>query len=992
MKQFRCALGRYSLTLLASACLFFTVNACSGGSSGTPTPKTPTLTSIGVSANKASVAAGLSDQFKATATYSDSSTADITKSVTWTSASPTIATVDASGLATTKAQGTALITATSNGVSGSATLTVGPAAVASIAVNGATVAAGLTAQFKAAATYTDSITADISNSASWTSGDSAIATIDTSGLATTKAQGTAVITATSGGVSGSATLTVGPPELVSITVNSATVQLGSPTQLKATGTFTDQSTQDVSSAVSWTSTNGYVASVNASGILTPTQSGISTVTASQGSFKAAAAVTVLASPRYLFVAADAGRTITRMAVDADSGQPRFEGYGPSSVSGNIGLPCMTVDPSGTHVYVSAQVTGSGGSGYAGTIAIDSIDPSTGALNPVLGSPFNVAPALGCLRFEPSGKFAYATSGIENAGDQLSTFAVNADGTLTLNSTISFPFFPTGVAIDPLGQYLYVDVVDVAGGTNGTSQLYGYAIDATTGVLTALDGSPWAMDTGVYGKLSFHPSGNSLYASDLNSTEVVEYSVDRSSGAPKKVGTADSTCINPQALQFLPDGSHAYALCGQSGTGSVTNVPIVEFGVDGAGQLTAQTTAFAGPAAQQMQVDEAARFLYVLGSGSDASSSSGGSTVAMNTVLAYHILPDGSLKLEKQVAGHVLAETMLLVSGATPVTWTTTEAWVTTAGDNQIVPYTIASDGTPTADPSHSTSPGPFSLTMLPWGSDHLYALHTSPPNLFAQSETGLGSAFGSASVPGGIVIDPRGNWAYATDPSAGTVAEFHRVSPGDWGPVYSSPGVDLTFTAGAGAGPITMDPSGRYIIVANQVAKSISLIEPLGAAPTPDTPLGYTPLTVTVDATGNLIFVAGDDGKLHMLSSNGLGTLTEVATGTLAGVNTASIAVDPTSSFVYAAGPAGLNAFSIDPSGLTLTPISLQTQISLANATGVFLDPSGKLLYVAVSNGTTTNALYLFTVNADGTLKASASNPVATPQALSSMVFGAQVQ
>jgi DNA-binding beta-propeller fold protein YncE len=188
-----------------------------------------------------------------------------------------------------------------------------------------------------------------------------------------------------------------------------------------------------------------------------------------------------------------------------------------------------------------------------------------------------------------------------------------------------------------------------------------------------------------------------------------------------------------------------------------------------------------------------------------------------------------------------------------------------------------------------------------------------------------------------------------------------------------------------------MDPSGRYIVVANQKENSISLIEPLGAAPTPATPLAYEPLTIKVDGTGNLIFVAGDDGKLHLLSSNGMGNLSEVATGTLGGTNTLSVALDPLSRFVYAAGPAGLNAFTIDATAGNLTPISLDLPVALANATGVFLDPSGNFLYVPISSGSM-NALYLFMVKTDGTLTLNNAQPMQSPNHVTSMVFSATVQ
>lgn len=868
----------------------------------------------------------------------------------------------------------------------------------SITVSGnpTSVAAGLTAQFKAVGTYSDSSTSDISGAVTWTSGSPSVATINASGLATSKAQGTAMITATSGAVTGSTTLTVNPAQLLSIAVTSATVQLGSAMQIKATGTFTDQSTQDLSSGVTWSSTNGFVASVSASGVVTPMGAGSSAVTASQGNVQGTGSVTVLASPRYLYVSADAGRTMTRMAVDSNTGQPRFAGYTPNALSGNIGFPCLTVDPSGTHAYLSTQVLASGGSGYAGTVAIYGIDPSTGNISAISGSPFSVSFPLGCIRFAPSGKSAYAASGIEDAGDQLGTFSVNADGTLTLDNLVSFPYYPTGVAVDPVGDYLYVNVVDVLGGTTGSSQLYGYSIDETTGALTQLDGSPFAIDAGVYGLLSFHPSGNSVYASNLNDVNILQFTINRSTGVPTKAGSVDSTCINPSALQFLPDGSHAYALCGESSAYSVTDAPIVEFKVDASGQLTQHSSAFAGPVAQQMQVDEAAKFLYVLGSGSDAAPSGPGSTtVAINTVLAYQIQPDGSLKLASQSAGHVLADSMLLVSGPTPVTWSTTEAYVTTAGDNRVTPYTVGADGTLTAGHDVPTIFGPFSASMLPWGSDLLFATQTGDPNLHGYAVSGAtisnGSSFGSASSTGGIVIDPTGMWSYATDPAAGVVDVFYSGFPGDWGASLAPGGGGLTYPAGAGAGPITMDPSGRYVVVANQTENSISLLEPLGAAPIPATALAYEPMTITVDGTGNLVFVAGNDGKLHMLSSNGLGTLTEVATGALASANTVSVALDPFSRFAYAAGPAGLNAFTIDATAGTLTSLSLDLPVSLADATGVWLDPSGNFLYVAVSSGTV-NALYLFTVNPDGTLTASNANPVSSPNHVTSMVFRATVQ
>src|ERR1700743_1649490 len=69
------------------------LTACSGS------PNAPTLRSIQVSPPTASVTAGGTQQFTAMGTYSDNHTATLTNA-TWSSSATSIATIDASGLAT----------------------------------------------------------------------------------------------------------------------------------------------------------------------------------------------------------------------------------------------------------------------------------------------------------------------------------------------------------------------------------------------------------------------------------------------------------------------------------------------------------------------------------------------------------------------------------------------------------------------------------------------------------------------------------------------------------------------------------------------------------------------------------------------------------------------------------------------------------------------------------------------------------------------------
>jgi len=85
-----------------------------------------TLQSITVSPASASVAAGNTQPFTATGTYSDNSTQDVTTTATWTSSDPTVAVIDAAGNATALDNGQVVIQAVVGSVSGSASLTVTP--------------------------------------------------------------------------------------------------------------------------------------------------------------------------------------------------------------------------------------------------------------------------------------------------------------------------------------------------------------------------------------------------------------------------------------------------------------------------------------------------------------------------------------------------------------------------------------------------------------------------------------------------------------------------------------------------------------------------------------------------------------------------------------------------------------------------------------------------------------------------------------------------
>jgi len=158
-----------------------------------------------------------------------------------------------------------------------------------------TLAGGATLQYTATGNYSGGSTLNLTGAATWTSTNTAAATISTSGLASGLATGSTNIQATYNSVTGSTGLTVqAGPSLVSIAVTPASFSIppGGTEQLMATGTYSDNTTQNLTSAVTWSSTNAGAASVNASGLVTAVANGNAAINAILGTVGGSAQATV----------------------------------------------------------------------------------------------------------------------------------------------------------------------------------------------------------------------------------------------------------------------------------------------------------------------------------------------------------------------------------------------------------------------------------------------------------------------------------------------------------------------------------------------------------------------------------------------------------------------------------------------------------------------------------------------------------------------------
>lgn len=274
----------------------------------TVTSATPTA--LAIEPLDSSVALNRTQQFSATATFTDNSTQDVTSSTTWDSDDQQIVSFSnlsgEEGLAQPQAEGSVTVTATYAGFTQTTQLTVNPnTTVSSIIVsasNSASFANGTTEQLIAVANYADGSTDDVTTLATWTSANDAIATVSndaaSKGLVTGQGVGQTDITATLEGVSGDLPITVTAAVLQSISVTpvNPSVPAQQSQQFTATGRYSDNTEQNITANVQWSSSNENVAIVSNQsgnkGLASGNVQGSATITATQGEFSGSSVLTV----------------------------------------------------------------------------------------------------------------------------------------------------------------------------------------------------------------------------------------------------------------------------------------------------------------------------------------------------------------------------------------------------------------------------------------------------------------------------------------------------------------------------------------------------------------------------------------------------------------------------------------------------------------------------------------------------------------------------
>jgi Bacterial Ig-like domain (group 2) len=270
-----------------------------GGSNSTASNQSsgaPKLSQIKISPANKSIAKGTSLQFIATGIFSDGTQQDFSASASWKASPAIIATISAHGNLTGVGEGAAQVSATYQGLSGSASITVGPPALMGIAVSlgQSSLPLGGSENVIATGSFSDGSTQDLTRSVSWQANPSTVATIGNQGILTGVGKGVAQVSATYQGLSGSASLTVGSAVLVGIGVSlqQSTLPLGASESATATGNFSDGTTQNLTSLAAWQTNASTVATISPQGNLTGIGKGSAQISATYQGLSGSASLTV----------------------------------------------------------------------------------------------------------------------------------------------------------------------------------------------------------------------------------------------------------------------------------------------------------------------------------------------------------------------------------------------------------------------------------------------------------------------------------------------------------------------------------------------------------------------------------------------------------------------------------------------------------------------------------------------------------------------------
>ncbi len=317
---------------------------------------------------------------------------------------------------------------------------------------------------------------------------------------------------------------------IAVTPGSSRLVVGAVQQFAATGSYSDGSVLDITSSVTWTSSNATVAGLATGGSATANGAGSAVVTASSGSVSGSAALDV--TSEYLLVTQLAGNGVYK--IDPFSGRIVSR----LGFSANPGRPAADTGRRVAYLPLNDQIL---------ALRPDTMETSVVTV-PGLGKNGTFA------ALDPLGKTLaivnHGADGLRSPDDRLDIVTLDPDvwpPSATLNFSIVVGQQPIRTLIDHAGRYALVSVrddakilaIDIAGGSI-----------ASQFVLPA-GSEPEGMD--------LHPTKNIAYVT-LHGTNQIEI-IDLDANPPQLTGSVAIKSAKglpqPSGGSFTPDGSRFY---------------------------------------------------------------------------------------------------------------------------------------------------------------------------------------------------------------------------------------------------------------------------------------------------------------------------------------------------------------------------------------------------------------------------------------------------
>ncbi len=591
-----------------------------------------------------------------------------------------------------------LLTACSSGSPFLRSVVVSPSSASiDAAINGS----NNTQQFTAMGFYSDGTQKDVTSSTSWASSNSAVASIDATGLATAANppdSTTVTITGSIGGTASTATLSVVHAiQSIAVTPIAPSIALGLTQQFVAKGTYTNiagaSHVEDVSSVATWASSNPASATINASGLATSAFTG-----AVQGTTNINATIGAIASNNAVL-------TVTAPVANGLKVSPA----GPTLAVGNSSnLTALTLNSDGSTAPLTGAVTwATSACTPVGTVLLASSGVNGNELiSGTAAGSCTVTATEGTLTGSTTvtvvtgtTHFAYiSNAGGNGPGFSIGGYAVAASAAvplvpLTPATTATNYYQPTQTILHPNGKYIYV--------IDGASKVHLYTVNATTGGLT-LPTEPNPLPSVGATTLNFgaiDPTGRFFYATDYDGNAVHSAALDATDGHLETVNTITGF-TGPEYLAIDHSGKYVYVVD--------DNDTLYAFNINQAdGTLTPNSTptyALAtGSGPMAIAIDPSNKYLYVANN-------------LLNTVSAFTIDAGGAL-------GN--PTTLNVASATTPATLSifrlivdpsTKYLYVTDAADGNadggVYGFTIGANGALNATPIAGS---PFPVGVSPLG-------------------------------------------------------------------------------------------------------------------------------------------------------------------------------------------------------------------------------------------------------------------------------------